>query len=315
MKILITGGFGFIGGRLAKYLASRGHKILLGSRIVRSHPEWGPCLEVVKTDWDNEDSLINLCRNVDAVIHSAGMNAYDCETNPVAALDFNGVSTSALVKASCKAGVKKIIYFSTAHVYSSPFSGVLTEETCPANLHPYATSHLAGENAVLWAHQQKQIEGWIFRLSNSFGAPTHKNVNTWNLLVNDICRQAMVSKKIILKSNGTQYRDFVALSSVEKTIEISLLDSAPPSCNLIFNLGSGRPISIMAMAELVAARYQNITGEQIRIEKVSDDANKAWQPFLVSVEKLKMSGLFFESINEPEIDELLLFCKRCFEKS
>lgn len=316
MKILITGAFGFVGGRLAKYLAGRGYEILLGSSITRSSPDWGPGLEVVKTDWNNEGALTSLCRNVDVVIHTAGMNAQDCEIDPVAALDFNGVATAALVTASCKAGVKKIIYFSTAHVYRSPLSGLLTEETCPVNLHPYATSHLAGENAVLWAHQRGKIEGWVFRLSNSFGAPSHKNVNIWNLLVNDISRQAIVSNKIVLKSNGTQCRDFVALSSVEKTVEVSLLETAPESSNLIFNLGSGRSISIMEIAELVASRYQNITGkEKIHIENISGDEKKVSQPFLLSVEKLKKSGLFFESINEAEIDGLLDFCKMNFVAS
>lgn len=316
MKILITGAFGFVGGRLAKYLAGRGHEILLGTRIARSSPDWGPGLEVVKTDWFNEDALTSLCRNVDVVIHAAGMNAQDCEIEPVAALHFNGVATAALVTASCKAGVKKIIYFSTAHVYGSPLSGVLTEEICPVNLHPYATSHLAGENAVLWAHQKGKIEGWIFRLSNSFGAPSYKNVNTWNLLVNDICRQAIVSNKIVLKSSGTQCRDFVTLSTVEKTIEASLLGTAPESTNLIFNLSSGRSTSIMEMAELVASRYRNITGEEkIYIENISDDEGKIWHPFLISVEKLRKNGLFFESINEPEIDGLLNFCKMNFAVS
>lgn len=316
MKILITGAFGFVGGRLAKYLSGMGYEILLGSGITRSSPDWAPGLEVVKTDWFNEVALTSLCKNVDVVIHTAGMNAQDCEIDPVAALNFNGVATAALVKASCKAGVKKIIYFSTAHIYGSPLSGVLSEETCPVNLHPYATSHLAGENAVLWAHQREEIEGWVFRLSNSFGTPSHKNVNIWNLFVNDISRQAIVSNKIVLKSNGIQCRDFVALSSVEKTVEVSLLETAPALSNLIFNLGSGRSISIMEMAELVASRYKNITGEKkIHIENTSGDVKKVSPRFLLSVEKLKKSGLFFESINETEIDRLLDFCKMNFAAS
>ena len=82
-----------------------------------------PQSEVVKLIWDDKDALTEACRNVDTVIHAAGMNAQDCTKDPVAALEFNGVATARLVEATCKAGVNQLIYLSTAHVYSNPLQG------------------------------------------------------------------------------------------------------------------------------------------------------------------------------------------------
>jgi UDP-glucose 4-epimerase len=158
-KILITGGMGYVGGRLAVHLAQAGHQIVLGSRNASSPPVWLPQAEVLQIAWGDAGALEQSCDGVDVVIHAAGMNAQDCAADPAAALGFNGVATARLVAAACRAGVQRFIYLSTAHVYASPLVGAITEETCPRNMHPYATSHIAGEHAVLYANQHKQIRG------------------------------------------------------------------------------------------------------------------------------------------------------------
>ena len=105
------------------------------------------------------------------------MNSKECASDPISALLVNGVDTARLVKAASRTNVKKFIYLSTAYVYSSPLDGVITEQTCLKNIHPYATSHLAGEQSVLLANQNQQLERVVFRLSNAFGAPVHKETN------------------------------------------------------------------------------------------------------------------------------------------
>jgi len=128
------------------------------------------------------------------VILAAGMNAQDCLANPVAALDFNGVAIARFVGAAARAGVKRCIYLSAAHVYASPRVGNISEETCPKNLHPYATSHLSGEYAVLAANDRREMQGFVLRLSNAFGPPTSREVKCWSLVTNDLCRQAIEKK-------------------------------------------------------------------------------------------------------------------------
>ena len=139
MRILITGGLGLIGGRLGQHLHQAGHQVILGSRNTCNPPDWLPQAEVAETDWKVDSSLEQICNGVDVLIHAAGMNAQDCVADPVAALEFNGLATARLLASAICAGVKRFIYLSTAHVYASPLVGTINEDTCPRNLHPYAT--------------------------------------------------------------------------------------------------------------------------------------------------------------------------------
>ena len=197
MRILITGGFGFVGGRLAEHLAQAGHQIVLGTRNARNPPVWLPQAKVAQIVWDDDCVLKRILDGVNVVIHAAGMNAQECADKPVVALEFNGVATARLIAAAVRVDVQRFIYFSTAHVYASPLVGTINEETYPRNLHPYATSHLAGEHAVLSTNKCGEIQGIVLRLSNAFGSPMHKSVNCWRLLVNDLCRQAVLMLSLI----------------------------------------------------------------------------------------------------------------------
>jgi len=248
MRILITGGFGFIGGRLGQHFSQAGHQVVLGSRRYQGSPEWLPDVEVAKIIWDDEQNLLGLCEGIDVVIHAAGMNAQECNADPAGALEVNGVATAHLAQASVLSGVGRFVYLSTAHVYSSPLVGVITEQTCPGNLHPYASSHLAGEKAVLWAGRSGLMESHVVRLSNVFGAPADSAVNCWMLLANDLCRQVAETGRMALRSEGSQMRDFVAISQVCRTLEGLVFSSAPFD---VLNLGSGLSTSVMDMARNV----------------------------------------------------------------
>ena len=110
MRVLIIGGFGFVGGRIGEYLLKAGHQVILGSRETRTVPEGLMHAKTVKIEWNNTSKIESICSNVDVIIHAAGMNAQDCTADPVAALNFNGVATENLVNAAIRANVKKIIY-------------------------------------------------------------------------------------------------------------------------------------------------------------------------------------------------------------
>lgn len=308
MRVLITGGFGFVGGRVAQHLYRAGHQVVLGSRNGRNSPDWLPQVEVVRCDWRDEHALMKICDGIDVVIHAAGMNAQDCSADPVAALEFNGVASARLVAAACSAGVRRFIYLSTAHVYGSPLVGVITEDTCPRNLHPYATSHLAAEHAVLGAGQRGQIEGIVLRMSNSFGAPVHQDVNCWMLLVNDLCRQAVETGRLVLNSNGLQQRDFIALEDVARAIE-HLLGLGRSRCGL-FNLGGDASLSVWEMTLRIAERCRATLGfspEIVRPEPKPDELAPALQ---YRCEKIHDSGFCAIGFIDQEIDNTLLLCSR-----
>lgn len=311
MRILVIGGFGFVGGRVAKHLHRAGYSIVLGTRQAYSSPEWLPQAEVVQLHWHDAAALERSCRGVDVVIHAAGMNAQDCAADPVSALEFNGLATARLLAAAIRAGVQRFIYLSTAHVYASPLVGIITENTCPRNLHPYATSHLAGEYAVLAAGQRGQIQGIVLRLSNAFGAPMWKDANCWTLLVNDLCRQAVVTGQLKLHTAGMQLRDFIALEDVSRAVLHILQVESGILADGLFNLGGDAVTSILTMTEHVAARWKVMTGKDLPIIR-PESSGPLPEPLDFSCDKLKATGFSLTSQVYQEIDATLGLCMAAF---
>lgn len=312
MRVLITGGFGFVGGRLAQRLAARGDRVVLGSRQARQPPSWLPEAETVRTDWNEERGFDRLCDGIDVLIHTSGMNAAECAADPATALAVNGVTTSRLMTAARRAGVRRFFYLSTAHVYGSPLEGTIAEDTCPRNLHPYATSHLAGEHVVQYALLDGRIEGAALRLSNAFGAPTHADVNCWMLLVNDLCRQAVEAGQLTLRSSGSQLRDFVAMDVVCEAI-LRLIDFADIArLGPIINVGSGRSLSVMAMAELIQDRCGHVLGTKPTLQAPRPSASETVAALDFRAALLAELGIRGDTGVEPEIDRLLAFCQETF---
>ncbi len=311
MRILITGGFGYLGGRLTQFLTSqKDHEIILGSRQSSESPVWLPHTKVVKTEWNSISKLKEICSGIDVVIHLAGMNASNCDKDPTAALESNGVFTSRLLQAGMHKGVKRFIYLSTAHVYGSPMDGLITEETCPLNLNSYATSHRAGEDSVRIAHELGEIEGVIIRLSNAYGAPIHKDTNCWMLLVNDICRQSAQTQKIVLHSSGHQRRDFIAMTDACRAISHLLELSEDRLANGVFNVGGGWSPSVLEMSQYVAERVYAVAGNRPTI--ICEEKNMKSELSLLDydIKKLINTGFNLNGIDHVnfEIDELINFC-------
>ena len=308
--ILITGGFGFLGGRLGQHLSNHYH-ILLGTRIKRDTPNWLSQAKVLQIDWNSKKSLNKVCEKVDVIIHASGMNAKKCASDPEKALLVNGTFTKNLVKASISQNVGKFIYLSTVHVYSDRLLGVIRESTPTVNTHPYASSHIAGEDSVFLAIRQGYIEGAVVRIANAFGKPTHKDVDCWMLLVNDLCKQAQVKKTLTLNNDGSQVRDFVTVSDVCMAIEFLITDSQDSS-NSIVNIGSGIAQTINQIALRVQDNCFIVSGVLPKINKPKLLAKKQNNSLTVQTDYLNNSDFKFTNDFDQEIRSLLDFCKEKF---
>lgn len=313
MRILITGGFGYIGGRLAQFLQQSGnHTIILGTRDRKVKPEWLPNSDIVKIDWHSSDSLNQVCKGVDVIIHLAGMNASECAADPVMALEFNGVATARFIQAAVSQNVKRFIYFSTAHVYDSPLTGFINENTLPKSFHPYATSHRAAEDVVLAAHSRKEIVGIVFRMSNAFGAPVNKEVNCWMLLVNDLCKQVVKTQKMVLNSSGIQRRDFLTITDVCRATFFMINCDLEISYLPLFNLGGGWSPSVMEMAKLISQIYTSQFGKEVKLScQVSHD-DEIGHDLIYNVDLLNRMGFNPQNEIREEISQLLAFCDKNF---
>jgi len=311
MRILITGGTGFVGGRLADKLVTSGYDVLLGTRNGSEKYDWLTNVKIDKIAWEDPGSLQKLCSGVNVVVHAAGMNAGDCASDPQAAHVFNGDSTGRLAVAAARAHVENLIYLSTAHVYRNPLLGLIDEHTLPENTHPYATSKLAGEFAAMEAGRLGTLKVSVLRLSNVFGKPMHRSVNCWMLVVQDLCRQAVQKKRMILR-NADQKRDFVAMSEVCSLVDQLIVDNCIEKQEGIFNLGSGVSQSVLEIANLIRVRCIELLSFEPEIA-FSDLPCHNTAALHYRTDKLSSIGLRVDKTAAiSELDNLILFCEREF---
>ena len=315
-KVLVTGGFGYLGGRLAQFLDSQeGYEILLGSR-------WRPKLpgrllkgKTVQTVWDSPKDLEKVCSGVDTIIHLAGMNAQDCNADFAMALEVNAVATARLVQAAVRQKVKRFIYLSTIHAYGNPLSGVISEKTFPLPFHPYALSHRAGEDVVQSFHQSGEIEGVVVRLSNAYGAPADKNANCWMLLINDLCRQAATSGNLKLNSSGMEWRDFISIHNVVRGIKHCIEIPSDKYDSSLFNLGGEASYRVIDLAELIVVRCEAVLGFKPQIGRPEPKSEEDYLKLYFQIDKLKETGFSLIDDITNEIDATLKFCHKNFGQS
>jgi UDP-glucose 4-epimerase len=273
-----------------------------------------PQAKVVETQWSSAQELQGICSGVNTIVHLAGMNAHDCAADPVTALEVNAVATARLVQAAIQQNVKRFIYLSTIHVYGNPLEGVITEEKKATPVHPYAFSHRAGEDVVLTSHQSGKIEGIVIRLSNAYGAPADKDANCWMLVVNALCRQAVTSGKLVLRSAGLQKRDFISIQDVALTIKHFIELPLDRSGGGLFNLGGEATYRVIDLAELVAVRCLDVLGYRPKIERPDPAPDESYPDLNYKIDKLKETGFCLNGSIENEIDLTLKFCYTNFLK-
>ncbi len=314
--VLITGGLGYVGGRVTKYLLDNtDYKLRITTRqIAPQVPDWLKNSQIIQADLLSEHDLKSACTGARYIIHLAALNEIESCANPELALTINGLGSLNLLREAEKSGVERFIYFSTAHIYGTPLQGVITEKTLPRPVHPYAITHRTAEDFVLAAHERKALIGIVLRLSNSFGAPIRPDVNRWTLLVNDLCRQAITSGKIVLHSSGLQKRDFITLTDVSRATSHFLTLPVDKCGDGLFNLGGENSLRIIDMVALISERCDKILGFKPEIIRPVPDPEEMNFEFGYSIEKLKTTGFKLAKDVTEEIDATLLFCQKEFKK-
>ena len=310
--ILITGGLGYLGVRITEHLLNQGYVVRLAtSRENPIIPKRIDSCECIKIDLNKKESLEKACDGVTEVIHLAALDASFSLADPEAALLLNGLGTLNLLKTAEKTSVKKFIYMSTVHVYGSPLKGFIDETSLPRPLHPYSITHRLAEDYVLEAHSRKNLNGVIFRLSNAVGSPNNSEGRSWNLVVNDLCKQVIVDKSMQLHSSELLLRDFLPISTVVKAVSSSLVNS---KCNgEIFNLSSGKSLTLRELTTIISKRSEILFGFEPKIFfNNSVSKNRTTKELLISNTKITNIGIEVVSDISEEVDQILLNCKSWF---
>jgi len=281
VKILVTGGAGYVGGTVAALLASKGHNPIVFDNLCHSRREEVPeGVEFVKGDLADRPLIENLFTSAsnsgspfDAVLHFAALiEAGESMKTPEVYFRNNTASTLSLLEAVLAKGPRRLVFSSTAAVYGEPES-VPIEET--ARLHPtnvYGESKLLVEQMLTWFNQIHGLRYASLRYFNVAGAPegpsgvirgeAHEPESHLIPLILDVALGRRASINIYGDDyptpDGTCIRDYVHVSDLADA-HVLALGALEKHDRLIFNLGNGQGFSVREVIE--SAR--RITGHAI----------------------------------------------------
>lgn len=307
MNLLITGASGYLGGCFVNFFNNnfKDYNLFLTTRDSKNIPNFNKN-KIIELDWDDDLQLQNALKNIDVVIHTAGLNSKDANKSLYDAINFNSFCTHKLLKYSIKNEVKKFIYLSTYHVYSNDLNSLYSENSFLAGTNNYSLSKIIGELSIKAALDQKLIEGCILRISNGFGVPGNNNLECWNLFVNQICKQAIIENKIEIKSDFNLQRNFIPVSQICLIVSLLVIKNIN---EVIFNVGSNNNYSLLDMAKLIKKRYEKLYNKELKINLVDKFILEPLNnDFFLSVNRINQC-LSLPLINfELEIDMLLKYC-------
>lgn len=245
MRILITGGCGFVGANLVAQLNGVGMNDIrvfdnesLGKR---EHLGDSKC-EFVHGDLRDKAALLDAMKDIDAVVHlAADTRVIDSIANPVFNLEVNVIGTMNMLEAMRERGVKRLVNASTGGAIIGKAEGPVHEGMVPAPLSPYGASKLAVEGYCSAYSECYGIKSLSLRFSNVYGPRSfHKGS-----VVAAFFKQIAKGKPITVYGDGTQVRDYVF---VEDLCDGILRGVKSDHAGAI-QLGSGRPV---ALNELIA---------------------------------------------------------------
>ncbi len=312
MRVLVTGGFGYLGGRVCLALAEAGEDVIVGARrpsADRLHD--GDALSIFDVTSVTETELALEAARPDAIVHLAAVNEIESLRDPRLAYKVNCEGTYNLLTAAVRAKVDRLLYVSTFHVYGKA-EGDISEATPTSPSHPYATTHRAAEDIARYFARYHGIATASLRLSNAYGAPVHPRIDRWTLVFNDLCRQAVVSGEIVLATAGGQHRDFISLHDVGRAIVHALRSDAVMHDGEVFNLGGRTSLSIREVAAIVARVAENELGAPIPVRGPEGRVTGARVNY--DIAKFEATGFRLSGSMEEEIVATLALCRRAVEE-
>jgi UDP-glucose 4-epimerase len=289
MKILVTGGAGFIGSHTVVELLTRGYDVTIVDNFINSKPESLKRIaelagrapdfcEVDLTDAEKVDAIFASDR-FDAVIHFAGLKAVgESVAQPLRYYDNNLVSTLVLLKAMKKYGVKNLVFSSSATVYGVPKTVPITEDFPLSVTNPYGQTKLMIENMLRDIHKAEPEMGIaLLRYFNPIGA--HKSGRIGedpNGIPNNLLpfiSQVAIGKLPKLRVFGSDYptcdgtgvRDYIHVVdlAIGHVAAIERLAGHPGEMVTV-NLGTGNGYSVLEMVKA----FEEASGRPVPYEIV-----------------------------------------------
>ena len=188
------------------------------------------------------------------------------------------------------------------HVYKDAKFLSPNSKTFPKN--QYSISHINGEKEIIRSSSQnKNIQFKILRLTNCIGSPHKKKCNSWKLLINDLCKQAVIKNQIKIYSKTNTSRDFITIDYFLNSLFYIIKNK---NNKLIMNISSEKSIPILTIANKIKRRFFYIFNKKIKILHNTTHSEK--KRIVISSLKKKFRNNFTR-----EIDNTLIYANKIFK--
>jgi len=248
LRVLVTGGAGFIGSHLVRALVRAGHSVRVLDNLSTGSPEnlagLAGSVELVVGDVRDLRVVEAAVRGVDVVAHLAALvDVAESVERPDTYFDVDAFGTYVVAKA-CR-GVEALVYASSSAVYGEPSRLPIGEDHPAAPRSPYAAAKLAGEGFVYAFSAQHSYRPVVLRLFNVYGP---KQTKAYAGVISEFVRRALRGEPPIIYGDGEQTRDFIHVGDVVEAFIKAMTDRKVAGT---LNIGSGEAVTIRKLAELV----------------------------------------------------------------
>lgn len=269
MSLLITGGCGFIGSHLVEACQEgEGEVRVLDDLTTGSRTNMtGMESMLFEHSIGNREALVEAATGVDCIFHLAAMaNVPDSMERPGECFESNLMGLLSVLEAAVAAGVRKVIFASSAAIYGNGCGGPRREVEMPDPRSPYAISKMAGEQLLGFFEREHGLEAVSLRFFNVFG-PRQNPSSSYAAAIPIFVEKALKGETITIHGDGEQTRDFVYVRDVARAL---IHVSRHPEARGVYNVGLGHAVSINSLV----ARILAITGSSSKViyteERVGD---------------------------------------------
>lgn len=256
MKILITGGAGFIGSNLAEELSKK-HEVVIIDDLSTGRAENVEALDVelVRGSITDLDLIMENFRDVDYVFHQAALPSVQRSVDdPVLANEVNVCGTLNVLVAARDAGVAKVIYASSSSVYGDTPELPKTEDMKPDPKSPYAVAKLTGEYYCRVFNEIYGLKTVALRYFNVYG-PRQDPSSDYAAVIPKFVNRVMAGKPPVIYGDGEQTRDFTFVRDVVQANVLAMETDATG----VFNVATGTRISVNDLAGMIMEIIGNRT--------------------------------------------------------
>ncbi len=274
MQVLVTGGAGYIGSVIVEELARAGHSPVVYDAFVKGHADaLDPSVPVVRADVADTERLRATMEGhgIEAVIHMAGLIEVGLSvTRPEVFFDVNVAGSISVVRAMIGAGVKKLVFSSTAALYGDPERLPISEAEPTRPTNPYGESKLMVERMLAWVAPAHGLVCTALRYFNAAGA-TERNGEDHEPethLIPLVLRAAAEGRPVSVfgtdypTPDGTGIRDYIHVIDLARAHMAALRREEPGL--MVYNVGTGQGHSVREVIDAARA----VTGLPIEVREL-----------------------------------------------